>query len=1290
MRSFFVHIYNFWEKHKALYWISLVASILVLGFFASRITLIEDVARLVPRNENAEKVQQVLLQTKSMDRLVFTAYLADTSLQQPDSLTAAVADFELQLDSLVDPAFIRGRQIRADEQTQAQLMSFVQEHVPLFLNEQDYTWMEAHLSRDSIKARLENNYKLLTSPAGMVVKDIVAGDPLGISFVALKKLQALQISDNYEPYDGYLVSKDQKYLSFFIQPAFAANETGKNKKMLHQFDELIAKVKQQHSTVSIEYFGAPAVAAGNAAQMQQDTILTLSLTVVLLLALFFYFFRRKRVPVLILLPVVYGALFGMACVYWIQGSVSVVALGAGSLIMGIAVNYSLHFFTHFRQHPDIRETIRELTVPMTIGGFTTIAAFFGLRLVNAAILQDMGLFAGFSLIGAALSTLIFLPPLVVFRYKPSVLKTTLIDKIGDWQPYRNKLLVTSIFLLTPVMLYFSQRADFEEDLMQMNYMSPAMQQAQNRLNSLSAEALGAVYVVSEGKTLDEALAHAEQVMPQMQQMKADGAIQQISSPLLLMTSGAAQQKAIDRWKQFWTPERVSQTKALLQQEGKTLGFKPEAFDGFSNMTTGDYAIVNWTEETAVKPLFDGLIGRQGANTTVLNIVKVKQDQRAAVFNTLSEHKEVIVFDKQHTAQALVSLLKDDFNRILLFTSILVFVTLLIAYGRIELALMTFLPMIITWVWILGLMGMLGLKFNIVNIIISTLIFGLGDDYSIFIMDGLLEEYRTGKKKVNTIKTSVYLSAITTILGLGVLVLAKHPAMKSIAFISITGILCVLFVAQTVQPFLFNFFIANRTRKGFQPFTLWSFIKSVFSFLYFATGSVVLTLVGLVLARLVPAIIPPLKDKCKYLYHQLISAYTWSIIHVMVNVKKRTINPGQERFDKPAVLIANHSSFLDILITTMLSPKVILLTNKWVYKSPVFGGVVRLADYYPVADGAEDSIEELKGLVDKGYSVVVFPEGTRSYDDKIKRFHKGAFFIAERLKLDILPLVLHGVSYTMQKGDFLLKNGTCTMQYLPRIAPEDTRYGNGYSERAKLIGRYFRSEYAQLKKQNEQPKYFFEQLLRSYQYKGPVLEWYLRIKVKLDGYYQLFHEQMPETGNILDLGCGYGFMSYMLRWAAPGRTVTGVDYDEHKIETANGNFRKDGNIDFHCADVTTFALQRYDGIIISDVLHYLTPEKQNQLVDACINALNPGGKLLIRDGVTELKQRQKGTWLTELFSTQLVKFNKTSNALHFISRNWLEQKAAASGVKCTVIDNTAFTSNLIFVIQKPVNEIEPAT
>ena len=106
-----------------------------------------------------------------------------------------------------------------------------------------------------------------------------------------------------------------------------------------------------------------------------------------------------------------------------------------------------------------------------------------------------------------------------------------------------------------------------------------------------------------------------------------------------------------------------------------------------------------------------------------------------------------------------------------------------------------------------------------------------------------------------------------------------------------------------------------------------------------------------------------------------------------------------------------------------------------WSSPVFGPAVRMIDFYPLAEeGADNSIDLLADRIKHGYSIVIFPEGTTYFDGPVKRFHKGAFYLAEKLNMDILPIVLHGTGYTKSKGDLLLKDGTTTVHFLPRISP----------------------------------------------------------------------------------------------------------------------------------------------------------------------------------------------------------------------------------------------------------------
>lgn len=1276
MQFLFVSIYHFFSRKISLLWIVFALTLGIWTFLATRVQLKEDITSMLSDSKAIRAMNDVISHTQAGEQVVFLMSFTDSTYTNPDSLIGAATDFTATLAKQAGKG-IDTISLQPGSGYEEALAGIFSDKLPLFLTDKDYLQLDSLTQPGRIKQTLAANHKILLSPASVVYKTMVARDPIGMSGLVWSKLKALQFDPSYEAYNGYLLSDAERKLTFFLKPKHKASETGKNAALFKQVDETIAQWQQQHPGIHIVYFGGPAVAAGNATQLRTDTIVTLSVTIVLLMALTWYFFRRKRTPLLLLVPVVYGALMGMGIVYLVQGSISVIALGAGAIILGIAIDFSIHFLSHARHEQSISETIKELAQPLTVGSFTTIAAFLSLRLVHTPILQDLGLFAAMSLTGAALCTLIFLPhfPLGIDHKET---KDTVFDKLARWQPETNKWLVLFIFLLTPVMLYVTKNVQFDSDLMHLNFLSPQMKQAQDEVSKANAFALSSVFLVAHEQSEEKALQKLEIVDPYIDSLVQKGWVRSVSDPVMLLPSKAEQERRIARWNSFWTAAKRQQVMADVNKAAATEGFTTNAFAGFTETIAKQYTPLDEQATAVLKSLYPGGFSAGKNSHYAIAALKVPQEHRKEVFDHLSQQNEVTVTDRQQGALQLVNILNKDFTNIAIYSSLIVFLALLISYGRIELAIIAFLPMAISWIWILGLMSLLGLKFNIVNIIISSLIFGLGDDYAIFTMDGLIEKYKHGKQKLTSVRAAVYISAVTVVIGLGVLLLAKHPALRSIAFISVTGLVCVLFISQTLQPFLFNWFIQNRADKKFLPFTLWSFLKSVFAFTYFFVGSLVLTVLGVILTKLWPFN----RKKAQYFFHICVSRYTRSMMYIMVNVKKRVYNFSKEDFKKPAVYIANHSSFLDILVTTMLHPRLVLLTNRWVWRSPVFGFVVRMAEYYPVADGAEGSIEQLRGLVKRGYSIVVFPEGTRSYDDTIKRFHKGAFYIAERLQLDVVPLVLHGIHYTMQKGDWLLKDGTCSVYIHPRIKPEDEAFGTTYSERAKLVGRWMRGEYAGVKQVNETPAYFKEQLQKSYTYKGPVLEWYCRIKTKLEGYYELFHNYLPHEGTYYDLGCGYGFMTYMLHWAAPGRRFIGIDYDEEKIETAQHNFLRDDNIAFQQGDVTEVALASCNGIIISDVLHYLLPQQQEALLEKCYAALQPGGILIIRDGVSELKERIKGTKLTELFSTRILKFNKTANELHFISRASIEAFAEKHGMQLQVSDNTKLTANLVFVLSKP--------
>jgi len=1281
-----ISLYRFFRKHRLLFLLGVLGVMAFSGYFGSRIKLEEDITRFIPKDPKIDKINFVLQNLKIKDKLIINIFASDsTAAADPTTLMASADSVHAAIQKVLGKEYIRDFTYRVSDDLMLQVYQTFYENLPLFLEEKDYAKIGQMLSADSLDRILKADYRTLLSPSSVVFSRFIRRDPLSLTPLALKKMQSLQFDEHFEINEGYVMTKDRKNLLLFLTPASTSGETAKNERLITALDSITHNVSAYNKgKVQVEYYGATAVSVGNARQIKTDSIFTTMLALFGIVLVLSLFFRNKLIIFLIVLPVVFGAAFALAVLYLIKGEVSAIALGAGSVILGIAINYSMHFFTHYKRERNVENVIRDLTAPMLIGCITTVGAFISLIFVKSEALHDFGLFAGFSLIGAVLFTLVVLPHLLKFEaateeHTAGEPELNFVERMVAYRLDKNKIVLFCSLILTVVFFFTAGNVGFESDMLKINYQDETLQKAQKHLDEVNNLSLRSVYLVASGKDLNSALRHSEENLATLEALKAKGIVKKYASVSTLLLSDSSQQVRIARWKNFWTENRKDSLKKNLVQLGRNFKFKDEAFADFYALLDRNFSKLDQSGmDTLRKRVLNDWITENKALTTVVTMVKVDGKDKQLVYDAFANKPNLVVFDKQFMTSQFVDVISSDFMLILVMTSLLVLGFMLLSHGRIELTLINFLPMFISWLWILGLMGMFGLKFNIINIIISTFIFGLGDDYSIFIMDGLQNEYKYGRKNLDSYKTAIFMSAVTTIIGIGVLIFAKHPALRSIAIITIIGMFTVLFISFITQPLLYNFLILDRAKRKLLPYTALNLLITLMGFLMFTVGSILVNVIGFLLFFLVPAPV----DRKKLFFHRIIQWTCKGMIYLFVTVKKTIINERKEDFSKPAIIIANHQSHIDLGLTLMLHPKIIAFTSDWVWKSPFYGRIARFADYYPASRGFEGGFEQVKAMVEKGYSVLIFPEGTRSTDNEIHRFHKGAFLLAEQLQIDILPVLIHGAGDCVTKGDFHFKEGKLTVKLLERIRPDDSRYGKTYQEKTKGICRHMREEYALLRKQVETPDYFRSRLIRNYIYKGPVLEWYCRIKVSLEGNYRLFDSLLPKRGLITDVGCGYGFLPYMLGFTSPERKLHGVDYDAEKIDVAAACVSRTPNMEFACGDVTTYDFPESDAFVISDVLHYLEESQQAALIRRCAEKLKPGGMLLIRDANKDMAKRHWGTRYTEFFSTRVLGFNKTSGSgLHFTSAQKIKETLQAlPQLSYEIIDNTRLTSNIIFVVR----------
>jgi 2-polyprenyl-3-methyl-5-hydroxy-6-metoxy-1,4-benzoquinol methylase len=259
--------------------------------------------------------------------------------------------------------------------------------------------------------------------------------------------------------------------------------------------------------------------------------------------------------------------------------------------------------------------------------------------------------------------------------------------------------------------------------------------------------------------------------------------------------------------------------------------------------------------------------------------------------------------------------------------------------------------------------------------------------------------------------------------------------------------------------------------------------------------------------------------------------------------------------------------------------------------------------------------------------------------------------------------------------FYIKRGITSYKILQRIPPAN------YALRTKEITALFRKEYAAAKAMYNTPDnpYFFNTLIKNYIYKSPILEWYMRIKIRMEEVYRVFNERIPLNATVVDVGCGYAPLTYALSLYSPQRQITGIDHDEEKIAVAKHCFLRNKNIKFINANIANCEMPNADVFIINDTLHYLSYEQQEKVIKECLQKLRPNGFLIVRDSDTDDKKRHKKTLLTERFSTNILKFNKTENKLCFFNSKTLEETVNKFGYGIVGQEYDKHSSNTVYII-----------
>ena len=823
MTELFVSIYHFFRDHRVVCWASMIGLFALFGFFASQIYLEEDINKLMPSSKNEDgstKLAFADLRIKDKTFLLFSKNPdCQEKLENAELVEELAATCDAFVDSLMacDTTAIEDVFYRLPDDLLFDAVDYFSSHLPAYIDTALYAGIDTLLTPEHMARQMLQNRDDLDSELGEAMPELIQMDPLGIRTLLKNRVspspEQTDTAANATVASGYSIVSDHFFVPdssvcvAFITPRFSSTNTGQGSALFVTLNQLIEQFKSSHPNVTISYHGTPASGYYNSTTIKHDLTTTIIGSLVLVLLFILLCFREWDTLPLLLLPVAFGTLFGLAVMYWLKGQFSLLALGIGAIVLGVALSYVLHILTHFKYVASAEQVLRDQTKPVLLGCITTIGSFIGLLFIQTDLLQDFGLFAALAIVGTVFFSLVYLPQLKSTSATRRPLPA-FIDKLNSYPFDRNRPLIVVLMVATAVCVgfYLVGGTQFDADMHNLGYEAPNTTFSEKLLEQKTHTGDKTKYFASSGKSMEEAIERFDLLGQKLDSLQRLGLVKSFTPTNQIFVSLKRQQQRIDAWQRYWTQDRLAVARRLIAQTAPQAGLRADAFEPFFELATAQYEPDALYEAGIIPAGFQSTLMEQSYGGDYLcftsvrcenDTVRSSQSDYMRICDAVASIPGLLVLDTYYYTTDTLNQLNADFNVLQWVSMAFVFFVLLLSFRfGWKPALLAFSPILLSWIVVLGAMVIFDVKFNLINIIISTFIFGIGVDYSIFVMTGLLSG---GGSQLSYHKTAIFFSAVILIVTVGSMLVAIHPAIRSVGFATLVGMMSAVVLSYVLQP-----------------------------------------------------------------------------------------------------------------------------------------------------------------------------------------------------------------------------------------------------------------------------------------------------------------------------------------------------------------------------------------------------------------------------------------------------------------------------------------------------------
>jgi predicted exporter len=632
----------------------------------------------------------------------------------------------------------------------------------------------------------------LSGPLGVMERNLAPLDPLG-AFMGVLDAQA-RARGQLRVEEQQLVTADGRWSVVLAATKASAFDSAAQQRVARQIDQAFAAQRAKEPSLVLEWSGLSRFALLGEKSVRGDIERISTLSLLGIFVLYLGVFRSFREPLLVLLPIAFGCLLATAVCQLVFGFVHGLALAFGSAIIGVAEDYSTHYFAHRLAAPaseDNESLMRRLWPGMWLGGATTIAGITTLLGSGFRGLQQMAVFGAIGVLGALLCTRYILPPLSrklprLEKSQASHLGERMVERIA-----RRRWI--ALWFVGPSLLAMGlglPRVRFDDSLSALRDQAPALQAEDARVQArLGRSARGRV-VVALGDDDERALQGSERVLARLTSAAQRGQVEGLRSVSTLLPS--QQTQAAERARLRDDPTFLPRLDAALEKQG----FVASAFAPF-RAALAEPAPLLTPARLMGTPLAAAWLApfRAQLKGKVAYLTSLEAASELDVPGLLAGLPDVFYVDQEALFSAAYRSFRTRTLSMVLLGLGLVLVTLLLRYRSLHNALLGMLPAVLGAGAALGVEALRGVPATLMHVIGVLLVLSMGVDYGIYVL-----ESRSSVEEGVTTLGSVLLAALTTVLSFGLLGVSHNPALSAIGCTVGFGLLFTVLASPVVLAF----------------------------------------------------------------------------------------------------------------------------------------------------------------------------------------------------------------------------------------------------------------------------------------------------------------------------------------------------------------------------------------------------------------------------------------------------------------------------------------------------------